>query len=72
MENQNPIKKHLPKVILLAVLAGGGYYGYTKYNYAKTHEDTDNAQIETYFVPVLPRMAGYVKTVSVKDYDVVQ
>ena len=72
MENQNPIKKHLPKVILLAVLAGGGYYGYTKYKYSSTHEDTDNAQIETYFVPVLPRMAGYVKTVSVKDYDVVQ
>jgi membrane fusion protein, multidrug efflux system len=72
MENQNPIKKHLPKVILLGVLGTAAYFGYNKYKYAQTHVDTDNAQIETYFVPVLPRMAGYVKTVNVKDYDVVK
>ena len=72
MEKQNPIKKILPKIILVAVLGTAAYFGYNKYLYAKTHVDTDNAQIETYFVPVLPRMAGYVKTVSVKDYDVVK
>ena len=72
METENPIKKYLPKVILVCVLGAGAYYGYTKYKYATTHEDTDNAQIETYFVPVLPRMAGYVKSVNVRDYDVVK
>jgi membrane fusion protein, multidrug efflux system len=72
METQSPIKKYLPKIILVAVLGFGAYYGYTKYKYATTHEDTDNAQIETYFVPVLPRMAGYVKNVNVKDYDLVK
>lgn len=72
METKNPIKTYLPRIILLIVLVGGLYLGYTKYQYAQTHEDTDNAQVETYFVPVLPRMAGYVKTVSVKDYDVVK
>lgn len=72
METQSPIKKYLPKLILVTVLGFGAYYGYTKYRYAITHEDTDNAQVETYFVPVLPRMAGYVKTVNVKDYDVVK
>jgi membrane fusion protein, multidrug efflux system len=72
MENQNPIKKFLPKVILLCVLGTASYFGYNKYKYAQTHVETDNAQIETYFVPVLPRMAGYVKTVNVKDYDVVK
>lgn len=54
------------------MLGFGAYFGYTKYKYATTHEDTDNAQIETYFVPVLPRMAGYVKNVNVKDYDLVK
>ena len=63
------MKKHLPKLILLLVLGTAAYVGYQKYSYNKTHEDTDNAQIETYFVPVLPRIAGYVKTVAVKDYD---
>ena len=72
METQSPIKKFLPRIILLLVLGTAGYFGYQKYKYAKSHEETDNAQIETYFVPVLPRMAGYVKTVNVKDYDVVK
>jgi membrane fusion protein, multidrug efflux system len=72
MEKQNPIKKFLPRIILLCVLGTAAYFGYNKYKYAVTHEDTDNAQIETYFVPVLPRMAGYVKSVNVKDYDVVK
>ncbi len=72
MESQNPIKKFLPRIILLCVLGTAAYFGYNKYKYAVTHEDTDNAQIETYFVPVLPRMAGYVKSVNVKDYDVVK
>jgi membrane fusion protein (multidrug efflux system) len=72
MENQSSIKKYIPRIIIFTILGVAAYYGYTKYQYAKTHEDTDNAQIETYFVPVLPRMAGYVKTVNVKDYDVVK
>ncbi len=72
MENQQSFKKYLPKAILATVLVVAGYIGYKEYHYAQTHEDTDNAQIESYFVPVLPRVAGYVKSVSVKDYDVVQ
>ena len=72
METQSPIKKFLPRIILIIVLGIAGYYGYIKYKYAISHEDTDNAQVETYFVPVLPRMAGYVKTVNVKDYDIVK
>lgn len=72
METQSPLKKFLPRIILIIVLGIAGYYGYTKYKYATSHEDTDNAQVETYFVPVLPRMAGYVKAVNVKDYDLVK
>jgi membrane fusion protein, multidrug efflux system len=58
--------------ILGAILIGGGYFGYTKWQYAKTHETTDNAQVETQLVPVLPRISGYVKTIAVKDYDSVK
>ncbi|MDZ7900077.1 MAG: HlyD family secretion protein [Arcicella sp.] len=72
MEKQSPITKILPKIILITVLGVAGYFGYTKYKYSTSHIETDNAQIETYFVPVLPRMAGYVKTVNVKDYDLVK
>jgi membrane fusion protein (multidrug efflux system) len=65
-------KKHLPKIILGLVLVIGFIYGYNKYKYVSSHEDTDNAQIEAYFVPVLPRIAGYVKNVHVNDYEEVK
>jgi membrane fusion protein (multidrug efflux system) len=70
-DTQKP-KKNLPKIILALVVLLGGYYGISKYRYATTHEDTDNAQIETYFVPVLPRVAGFVKSVTVHDYEMVK
>lgn len=67
-------EKGFPKkaVILVLVLLVGGYFGFKKIYFSLTHETTDNAQIETSIVPVLPRIAGYVKTVHVKDYDSVK
>ena len=65
-------KKNAPKIILAAIVILGSIYGYTKYRHATTHEETDNAQIETYFVPILPRVAGFVKTVNVHDYEQVK
>jgi membrane fusion protein (multidrug efflux system) len=65
-------KKNLPKIILGTIVLLGSIYGYTKYRHATTHEETDNAQIETYFVPILPRVAGFVKTVNAHDYEQVK
>jgi len=65
----NPI----PRIIIIVLVLGiGGYFGYRKINFALTHETTDNAQIETQITPVLPRVAGYVKEIAVKDYDSVR
>lgn len=46
---------------------GGAWFGITKYNHAKHHEETDDAQIEADIIPVIPRVSGYVKEVRVKD-----
>lgn len=62
-------KNFIRPIILTIVLLVGGYYGYKKVSFAITHETTDNAQIETQITPVLPRVAGYVKSIAVKDYD---
>ncbi|NII24711.1 HlyD family secretion protein [Pseudoflavitalea sp. X16] len=72
--NQTPKKKKSPLrfIILGVILIAGGYYGYTKISYSMRHESTDNAQVETQLVPVLPRVAGYVKSIAVKDYDSVK
>lgn len=78
MENQpnnhTPKKKRSPLrlIIIVLVLLVAGYYGYTKISYALRHESTDNAQVETQLIPVLPRVAGYVKSIVVKDYDSVK
>lgn len=74
MEQATEKKKSSPirLIVVTAVLLIGGYFGYQKVHFALTHETTDNAQIETQITPVLPRVAGYVKTIAVKDYDSVK
>ncbi|GAC1442569.1 MAG: hypothetical protein NVSMB63_11000 [Sediminibacterium sp.] len=74
MSKQKPKEKKSPvkTIILVTVLLVAGFFGYKKINFVLTHETTDNAQIETQITPVLPRVAGYVKTIAVKDYDSVK
>jgi membrane fusion protein (multidrug efflux system) len=67
-QKKSPVKT----IIIVLVLLVAGYFGYKKINFVLTHETTDNAQIETQITPVLPRVAGYVKSISVKDYDSVK
>jgi membrane fusion protein (multidrug efflux system) len=67
-EKKSPVKT----IIIALVLLVGAYFGYKKVNFILTHETTDNAQVETQITPVLPRVAGYVKTIAVKDYDSVK
>jgi membrane fusion protein (multidrug efflux system) len=60
-------------IIVLAILViGGGWFGFSKYQHGKHHEETDDAQIEANISPVIPRVAGYVKEVRVKDNQVVK
>ena len=74
MEQAPEKKKSSPVrfIVMGTILLIGGYFGYEKVHFAMTHESTDNAQIETQITPVLPRVAGYVKTIAVKDYDSVK
>ena len=76
MENQEAPttqkKSPLRLIIIGIVLVVAGIYGYKKISFAMGHETTDNAQVETQIAPVLPRVAGYVKTIAVNDYDSVK
>lgn len=66
---QPAVKKRNPVfIIILAVLViGGGWFGISKYRHGLHHEDTDDAQISADISPVIPRVAGYVTEVRVKD-----
>ncbi len=68
----NKKKSPVKTIVLVVILLVAGYFGYQKIHYILTHETTDNAQIETQITPVLPRVAGYVKLIVIKDYDSVK
>jgi membrane fusion protein (multidrug efflux system) len=63
-----PVKQ----LVIITVLLIGGFFGFKKIYFSVTHETTDNAQIETQIIPVLPRVSGYVKSISLRDFDSVK
>ena len=68
-----PKKKSYTFIIVLALLViVGGTWGYTKYNHGQHHEETDDAQIDSDISPVIPRIAGYVTEIRVKDNQTVK
>lgn len=54
-------------IVLGLLVVVGSWFGITKYIHGKHHEETDDAQVESTISPVIPRIAGYVKEVRVKD-----
>ena len=54
-------------IVLLLLVAGGTWFGLTKYIHSLHHEETDDAQIEANISPVIPRVSGFVAEVRVKD-----
>ena len=59
-------------IVLIVLVIAGGWFGVSKYLHSQKHEETDNAQIESNISPVIPRVAGYVKEVRVKDNQIVK
>jgi membrane fusion protein (multidrug efflux system) len=70
MEKKKTNKKFILIFAVLIVL--GGTYGGYKYFHSLSHETTDDAQIERNMNPIIPRVAGYVTKVYVKDNDFVK
>jgi len=60
----------LPVVAVLAVLAI--VWGVRKWSYGRSHESTDNAQVDGHLVPVLAKVGGYVTEVRVGENDPVK
>lgn len=68
MEQGTPKKRNKTfLIILIAIVALGGWYGISKYVHSLSHEETDDAQVEANISPVLPRISGYVTEVRVRD-----
>ncbi len=54
-------------LIPLALLIGAGYWGFQRWSFARTHESTDNAQVDGHIVPVVAKVGGYVTAVQVGE-----
>jgi membrane fusion protein (multidrug efflux system) len=72
MEEKSALSTYLPRIIIGLVLIVGGYFGFKAFRHGQQYESTDNAQIEGNTAPVLARVAGYVKSVTVNDYATVK
>lgn len=70
MEKTQTNKKFI--LIFSILILIGGSYGTYKYLHSLAHESTDDAQIEKNMNPIIPRVAGYVTKVYVKDNDFVK
>jgi membrane fusion protein (multidrug efflux system) len=73
-EPLEPEKKRNPLVLIVValVLLAGAYYGFTRYQFSKAHESTDDAAVEGDVYPVIPRVSGPVLKVFVDDNQVVK
>ena len=63
-----PGKPSNKKKIVLPIVGVVGlillFMGFQRWSYGRTHQTTDNAQVDGHIVPVLAKVGGYVKTVD--------
>ena len=57
----------LPIVAILGLIVV--IWAFQKWSYGRSHQSTDNAQLDGHIVPVLAKVGGYVKTVNVSEND---
>ena len=67
----SPKPKRARVVLLLTLLAIGGWMGW-KWHWAQSHISTDNAQVDSHIVPVLPRVGGFVAEIAVTEHQTVK
>src|SRR3954464_7669306 len=68
-ETEKPARKKfmLPIAIVLGLMLL--FWAFQKWSYGRSHQSTDNAQVDGHIVPVLAKVGGYVKTVNVSEND---
>ena len=66
-ENEPKKKAKILPIILVVVVAIGGFFGIKTYLYGQHHIETDDAQLEANIGPVLPRISGFVTDIRFED-----
>lgn len=63
------MNKHAIAGLAVVILAGSGIYGY--YVYSNNYPSTENAYVNANLINVAPKVGGYIKTIYVKDNQLV-
>ena len=64
-------KKFVLPIVGLLILAGL-VWGVKQWSYGRSHESTDNAQVDGHIVPVLAKVGGYITAVNVDENQIVK
>jgi membrane fusion protein (multidrug efflux system) len=67
VEKSSKKKFVLPIVGVVALILV--FWAFQKFTYGRSHQSTDNAQVDGHIVPVLAKVGGFVKTVNVDEND---
>ena len=68
MSTKKSFKKKFILPAFIATLAIVGItWGVKSYIYSRSHEETDNAQLEGNISPIIPKVAGYISEVFIED-----
>ncbi len=59
--------KNIRLLIPIALVIAGGVLGFNRWSFSRTHESTDNAQVDGHIVPVVAKVGGYILTVNVGE-----
>ena len=59
-------RKFIIPIIVVALLIAAGW-GFKIFSYSRSHESTDDAQVDGHIVPVLAKVGGYVTSVAVDE-----
>ena len=66
------MKKKIFPFVLGGILLTAAYFGFQKISHILNNEDTENSQLETNIIPILPKVGGYVMEILVKDNQLVK
>ncbi len=61
------VRRYFLYALAAALVVTGAWYAIRTWQFARTHESTDNAQVDGHIVPVYAKVGGYVSRVLVSE-----
>lgn len=68
----SPARRAVLIIVTVVVAVAAAIFGWRYYQFASTHESTDDAFIAADVAPISPRIAGHVIAIHVRDNQIVQ